>query len=117
MSRLPIIDEEHIQVLSGYSWPGNVRELRNVIERSLMLWGRGRFRIALPESKTDPKHMQQTLDYFPGKTLREAHEEVTRSLCSEALRHCKGNKTDAARLLGISRDAFYRYIKKFGIAS
>ena len=115
LGRLPIIDDEHIEALSQYHWPGNVRELRNVLERSLMLWRRGRFKIVLPEPKKEHVDEARSVRYIPGKTLKEAHQEITRSFCHGALRHCRGNKRDAAKLLGISRDAFYRYIKRFGI--
>lgn len=122
LGKLPHIDDEHIQVLSRYLWPGNVRELRNVIERSLMLWQGGRFRLDLPQSeqveaRKDYKRWSHPVRYARGKTLRDVHQEVTRYLCEQALLDCDGKKTEAAKILGISRDAFYRYIKKFGIRS
>ncbi|MCX5871777.1 MAG: hypothetical protein NTY51_00855, partial [Deltaproteobacteria bacterium] len=42
-------------------------------------------------------------------------DEVIKSLCLEALRRCDGNRRCAARTLGIARDSFYRYMKRFGI--
>ncbi len=121
-TKLPIIDGEHLRVLSQYHWPGNVRELRNVIERSLMLWPGGRFRVALPKSEkpdgsTDHKEWSHPIHYVRGKTLRSVHEEATRYLCEQALLDCNGKKTEAAQSLGVSRDAFYRYIKRFRIKS
>ena len=117
LKKLPIIHDDQLSELSRYHWPGNVRELRNVMERSLMLWRGGRFDLVMAgirERAGDPGiHVR----YAAGTSLRDAHLEVTKYFCQEALRHCKGKKTEAAQLLGISRDAFYRYLKKLGTVS
>ena len=117
LKELPMIDEDHLRVLSQYSWPGNVRELRNVIERSLMLWHGDRLRLVMDRTARVSQHSGIRIRYSEGKTLREAHQEVTKYLCREALRETKGSKREAAALLGISRDAFYRYFKKLGLGS
>ncbi len=114
---LPIIDDDHLRSLSQYNWPGNVRELRNVIERSLMLWHGDRLRLVMDKTARTFVHSGIRIRYSEGRTLREAHQEVTKYLCREALRESKGSKREAAALLGISRDAFYRYIKKLDIES
>ena len=65
------------------------------------------------EGGNDPaKGSSMRVRYVVGKTLRDAHQEVTAYFIDETLRHCEGDKTKAAYLLGISRDAFYRYIKR-----
>jgi PAS domain S-box-containing protein len=122
LRRLPVIDGGHIQSLSGYHWPGNVRELRNVLERSLMLWPGGRFRLAIPRTNNESHAEHQgdwthPVSYVRGRTLREVHLEVTKHLCEQALLDCGGKKAEAAKLLGVSRDAFYRYVKRLGIKS
>ncbi len=121
---LPRIEDEHLYSLSMYRWPGNVRELRNVLERSLMLWRSrgGRFQVSLPGADTmnrasDKKQWCHPITYVRGKTLRAVHDEVTRCLCEQALQDCGGKKAEAAKALGVSRDAFYRYVKKFKIQS
>ncbi len=111
LTEIPKIDSEHIRALSRYHWPGNVRELRNVIERSLMVWRGGRLNLSLPESEKDNKSWSYTVRYSRGKTLRDVTDEVKKSLCAEVLRTCNGNKKQTARLLDISRDALYRYIR------
>ncbi len=122
LRRLPVIDGGHVRTLAQYHWPGNVRELRNVLERSLMLWQGGRFRLELPQARQkagEPAEGQWThpVSYVRGRTLKEVHQEVTKYLCEQALLDCGGKKPEAAKLLGVSRDAFYRYVKKFGIES
>ncbi len=117
LSRVPVIDPDHVRTLRQYYWPGNVRELRNVLERSLMLWRGGRFNLTLPVRCADDREWSYTVQYAEGQTLREVTDEVTKSLCSEVLQRCGGNKKETARLLGISRDALYRYMRRMGIVS
>ncbi|MEW6348699.1 MAG: PAS domain S-box protein [Thermodesulfobacteriota bacterium] len=112
LTELPRIDASHIAALSQYRWPGNVRELRNVLERSLMLWQGGEFDLAMPVTETNPDDWSHTIRYVPGKTVRDVTDEIKTFLCAAALDACGGNKTEAARLIDISRDAFYRYIKR-----
>lgn len=112
LTEIPQVDEQHLDALSKYPWPGNVRELRNVMERSLILWEGGRLTLSIDKGKDAGKISGVRVRYAPGKTLRDAHQEVTAYFIDETLRHCDGDKTKAAHLLGISRDAFYRYIKR-----
>lgn len=117
LDEIPVLDSNHRESLARYGWPGNVRELRNVIERSLMLWRGGRCNLALPGPKVDDKDWCCTVRLAPGLTLRDATNEVACALSSEVLRRTGGNKKEAANILGISRDALYRLVKKFGIQS
>ncbi len=117
LSRVPVIDADHVRILRQYHWPGNVRELRNVLERSLMLWGGERFNLTLPVGFTDDRDWSCTVRYVEGLTLREITDQVTKSLCTEVLHRCRGNKKETARLLGISRDALYRYMRRMHILS
>ena len=112
LTEMPIIRPQHIDALSQYSWPGNVRELCNVLERSLMLWGGEEFETAIPISKAADEDRSFTVRYIPGKTVRDVTNEVKTFMCSAAMKACHGNKRNAAKLLGISRDAFYRHINR-----
>ena len=116
LTSLPAIDPASVIALSGYDWPGNVRELRNVLERSLMLSGGQNLNVAIPS--IDASHQSWSHVFsFPvdERTLHDVTDEVIKSLCLEALRRCEGNRRCAARVLGISRDSLYRYMKRFGI--
>ena len=117
LAEIPRLESHHIAALARYHWPGNVRELRNVLERSLILWEGGSFNIVLPAETEPEDDWSYTVRYIKGKTVRECTTEVQNFLCSAALQTCGGNKKEAARLLNISRDAFYRYIKRISKGS
>src|SRR6202046_2759334 len=106
------ISSAAMQVLVGHYWPGNVRELQNVIERACAL-------AAGPELTVDdvqldvPRHrtgVGGNERFLPeGMTLDQWEDEMIR----EALKRAGGNKSQAARLLGLSRNALrYRLSKE-----
>jgi len=117
LTEIPVIDSADMRALQRYHWPGNIRELRNVLERALIICGKGPFRLSLPALDQAPEYWSHTVRYVPGQTLRDVTDEVTQGLCREALRLCEGSKTEAARMLGISRDSMYRHMKRFGLLS
>lgn len=107
---IPDITAETILKLAQYDWPGNVRELRNVLERGLILSRGPQF--VLPAPLVDTAESWSHRITFPEqKDLNELMRDIRKSLCSEALRRADGNRSKAAHILGISRDAFYRYLK------
>ncbi len=116
-----VVSPEDMDKMKRYSWPGNVRELRNLLERSMMLWAGGPFCLEIPS--TDGKSQEKTQEHarheLPDQlltcTLHEATDHIRTILCAQALHQHDGNKVRAARALGISRDALYRYIKKFDL--
>jgi two-component system response regulator HydG len=89
-----------------HHWPGNVKQLKNVIERAVVL-GRGReiTLSELPANFLPPR--KHAIDQNSPKTLKELEIQAIR----ETLRKCNGNKSKTARLLGISRKAFYKRLK------
>jgi PAS domain S-box-containing protein len=117
LSEIPLLQSTSIRTLSSYQWPGNIRELRNVLERSLMLWTGGRFELVLQTREQSEEEWTFKTNFPHGRTLRDISEELIYSLCIEALRRSRGNRREAARILGISRDSLYRYIDRFGIRS
>ncbi len=106
------VSPEVISRLCAYHWPGNVRELRNVLERALMISGTGVFadNIPLPHGAGDD--WNYSVKFSPHRTLYNIRDELTQGLCKEALRRCRGNRTEAARVLGISRHSLYRIMKE-----
>ena len=116
LTRIPPIDPASKLALTGYDWPGNVRELRNVLERSLMLSEGESLRLSLP-ALTASAQAWSTTSTFPvaGRTLHSVTEEVIESLCAEAIRRAGEIAGKPPRLLGISRDSLYRYLKRFGL--
>ncbi len=109
------LGEEALQLLESHYWPGNVRELENVIERAVVL---SHGKVLTPaDIRIDDVHRRPTAseDLFlpPGMTL----DEYEKWLVQEALRRSKGNKSQAARLLGITRNAFRYRLSQAGIES
>ena len=109
------ISEEAIQRLLEYHWPGNVRELENVIERSLVLSSGTRLEAADIRLDTAPRARERTAtDFLPeGMTL----DDYERSIIREALRRAAGNKSQAARLLGLTRNALRYRLAQMGLES
>ncbi|WP_108672192.1 sigma-54-dependent Fis family transcriptional regulator [Peribacillus acanthi] len=94
-----------------YHWPGNVRELKNVLERAMTFAEHGKIKIEdLPEYMNKIESFQT----FPAGTL---YEESEKKAIQKALLQSRGNKAEAARLLGISRSGLYEKIKKFDITT
>ncbi len=118
LNHIPTINQSTMDSLIKYHWPGNVRELRNVLERGLMLWDGVSPDLPLPSLIPGQTEWSRQVTFpSPGHSLRDITDEITKALCVEALQRCKGNKKDAAQLLGIARDSLYRYLKEFGIES
>ncbi|MBN1203812.1 MAG: sigma-54-dependent Fis family transcriptional regulator, partial [Myxococcaceae bacterium] len=102
--------EEALQILENYAWPGNVRELEHAVERAVVL-ARGEVLEAgdLPESvRKGPLGSAGQLVIPIGTPM----EEIERRVIHETLRHTKGDKTLAARLLGIAARTIYRKLER-----
>ncbi len=122
------LTKEARQVMLNYSWPGNVRELRNVLYRAALF------------SKTDfitkdvleasifagnsgaklPSTIPQesTENISPEDRLKQRYDEVNTAninLIKEAIDIAGGNRSKAADILNISRNTFYRTLKKYNI--
>ncbi|BBK36155.1 sigma-54-dependent Fis family transcriptional regulator [Allostella sp. ATCC 35155] len=99
-----------IAALSTHAWPGNVRELRNRIERAAAL---------AEAAELGPD------DLFPDRTapaaatgpadLRSAVDDASRARIADALRQAGGNRSEAARLLGISRTTLWKRMQDLGL--
>jgi DNA-binding NtrC family response regulator len=100
------LSSEVMSAFHHHHWPGNIKQLRNVIERAVVL-GRGRAITIneLPANFLPPR--KHASDQPSPKTLRELEIQAIR----ETLLKCNGNKSKTARLLGISRKAFYKRLK------
>jgi len=101
--------------LQNYTWPGNVRDLGNVIERSVIrtrkdLLEENDIVISEPIAGIDPFGVVPTPQ--KGFSLNEYIDEVRKQLISKALELANGNKSEAARLLGISPQAVHKYLQK-----
>ena len=109
------ISPEGEQRLTRYDWPGNVRELRNVIERAILLGSdeelpASAFSGLRPQSGGKCEHSFELPE--DGIEL----EAVERDFLTQALARSGGNRTQAAKLLGLTRDQVRYRLEKFGIA-
>lgn len=103
--------------LLAYAWPGNVRELRNVIERAVALTRFDRLTLDdLPEKVRDYRSSQVVIAGSDPAELVPL-EEVERRYILHVLNSLQGNRTLAARLLGLDRKTLYRKLRQYGVMS
>jgi two-component system, NtrC family, response regulator AtoC len=109
------VSPEAARQLQAYDWPGNIRELRNVIERAMVLEEQDRLtpaNLALGEDSAQP--LSAASSPSPSRAGMSL-EETEKSMLAEALQKAGGNQTQAAHILGISRDTLRYRIKKFNL--
>ncbi|MBC8084914.1 MAG: sigma-54-dependent Fis family transcriptional regulator [Hymenobacter sp.] len=110
--RLRGMDADFLRQLTHYNWRGNVRELKNVLERAVIL---------ADGDLLTPEYLPAEFDELPppangvadetGRTLRSMERNHIRTVLQEA----HGNKTEAARLLGVALTTLYRKIQEYGL--
>jgi PAS domain S-box-containing protein len=111
LSKIPALDPDSLKSLTRHLWPGNVRELRNVLEKGMILWQSGKLKLSVPAAELDVDERPLQISLPAGKRLRELSREFERLVCVEAIRRNGGNRTAAARSLGLSRDSLYRHLR------
>ena len=104
-----------MELLESYAWPGNSRELRNVLERILLLAETtdAISREALPPAISGARATMEHALVLPAAGLDL--EQLERELICQALQRSGGNKSQAARLLGLTRDTLRYRLEKYGI--
>ncbi|WP_411169247.1 sigma-54 interaction domain-containing protein [Clostridium sp. MB05] len=100
-----------IMSLNQYEWHGNIRELRNVIERAINLVDYGE----IIEKQHLPNEIEECSYKEEIKPLLKTIEEAEVYALKDALIFSKGNKSKAAKLLGISRVTLYEKLEKYSI--
>lgn len=98
---------EAIKALAEYSWPGNVRELENKLKRAVIL--ANNHQITLGDLGLEAGKDNQT------RLLKKAREQLDIKFIQEALAKNKGNVSQAAKEIGISRVSFYDLMRKYRI--
>jgi DNA-binding NtrC family response regulator len=112
--RIRGMSNEAVDKLSGYRWPGNVRELENIIQRAMVM-AKSEV-IGVEDIHLDHagrSHLPADgVPFLPeGLTLDEYEQELIR----EALRRTNDNKSQAARLLGLTRNALRYRLSQMGV--
>ncbi len=99
-----------METFMAYNWPGNVRELRNVIEYAFVLCKGESI-----EEKHIPQKMIDHNTFFSSGNRIMPETQFDRDALLEQLRKTRGNQSELARKLGISRVTLWKRIKKYGI--
>jgi len=105
------IGSEAMAILQSYPWPGNVRELENAIQRAIIL---APGQLIRPEDLPLSVHADKVIDiseYNPEGTFERQLRDYKVKLATDAVKENNGNKTLAARSLGISRAYLHRLIR------
>jgi two-component system response regulator HydG len=95
-----------LEILMGHDWPGNVRELHNALERAAILGNGG---------LVTGDHLSLRTPGFVAPRERRCLTEVERRTIEQVLRQTDGNKSKAARRLGITRTQLYCRLRKYGL--
>jgi two-component system response regulator HupR/HoxA len=112
----PSLRADTIKILSEYRWPGNIRELENEIERAMLMAG--------GVDEIEPSHLSTHVRdgaLAPRKaggvvgSLKVAVEELERAMIASALEQTGGNKSEAARILGIARSNLIAKAQSYGL--
>jgi two-component system response regulator AtoC len=107
------VSEEAMALLLRYPWPGNVRELFHVLERAAVLCGGEVIDVPnLPEALTGAAVPTSVEEDLP---LRDAVAALEKRLIVRALERAGGNRSEAARQLGIGRPVLYAKMEAYGL--
>jgi DNA-binding NtrC family response regulator len=109
------IDPSLLEAFTHYDWPGNVRELKNTLESLVILSGKK----SLSAEDLPEKFFQEAVEGGNGKDDEGASElnltNLSKQTIMKALEACRGNRTEAAKQLGISRRTLHRRLNEFGL--
>lgn len=111
------IDQPIIQLMHTYDWPGNIRELMNVLERLFVLTEGDHISIKNIPQSLFPERQPPVIEtqHKRSEALKEAMAEEEKDDIERTLKQAKGNKSQAAKLLGISRATLYNKLSRFSI--
>ena len=105
---VPEISSETIEFLCRLPYPGNIRELKNIIERAVITGG-------AKLSKKDFMDFVSATESPSTIHIPSNLDEIERNALKEALEKSNGNYTQAARILGVTRQSLYRKLEKHGL--
>lgn len=110
---LPEITSEAMELLTRLPYPGNIRQLKNMVERALLIGGPrlGKEHFAIHPGHDLRREDEAADSVRPAGTL----EDMERQTIVDALSQADGNLTQAARILGITRQTLYRRLEKYNI--
>ena len=110
---LPALGAAAVAALQAHSWPGNVRELENAVRHALVL--------CPPGGAIEPAHLPPSVFVRQAGraalSIWQARDDAERDRIERALASSSGNRTQAARQLGMSRQALHERLRKYGYGS
>jgi two-component system response regulator HydG len=109
---VPGLARDARDALMSHAWPGNIRELSNTIERALILTDGGPIRAAQLGLVTAGAGEEKSA----ASTAPRSLADLERKAVLEALERAKGNRSKAARILGLTRSQLYTRLKRFGLS-
>jgi transcriptional regulator with GAF, ATPase, and Fis domain len=121
------IDDEAMELLKSYSWPGNVRQLENVLERAVVIADGATVGVGELPAEVFQYADEEPINGFadlgdhestvtrPLTSLRRERLRMEREELVRAMAAARGNKSEAARALGIARSTLVSRLKKFGL--
>ena len=127
----PVLTSDAASALLAYSWPGNVRELKNALAHAVAVAPSTRIRPrdlpaaiirTVPELEQEADRLTEAVEHYvvhhaeEGQWYRIAIEPVERAVIGRALKHCRGNQSEAAELLGLHRNTLRSKIRELGIS-
>lgn len=102
---MPEISSEAMEFLCRLPYPGNIRELKNIIERAVITGGRNIDRKAFD-------YLNEAMEVTPVSNSPSNLEEIEKKALQDAMEKSNGNHTQAARILGVTRQTLYRKLEK-----
>jgi PAS domain S-box-containing protein len=106
------LDGESLQKLMSYDWPGNVRELLNVIRRLMVLYGTNTI-----TKENLLEAMPEVFDFYNNNEVSSSMKlggnlnQIIKNSIEKAMEITKGNQTEAAKMLGVSRTFLWRKLR------
>jgi DNA-binding NtrC family response regulator len=113
--KISSIKPEALQILYDSPWKGNIRELANILERAVLLAEGETLTLDCLNIDYQPRRETGGAMDGPPLSLRQVVEEAEKNAIVKALKAADNNRSMAARLLGISRRAFYDKIAQYGL--
>jgi len=116
----PGLSRDAREAFLAHPWPGNIRELQNALERALIMSDGGLLSAAqlglVPRRDRDPEGAQRSgPSGLPAHAVGHSLADWEKQIVLDVLKKAKGNKSWAARLLGLTRSQLYTRLKRFGL--
>ncbi len=116
------LSREARDALLAHAWPGNIRELQNAIERALIMSDGGlltaaQLGITLPAARAADEASPDPRPHPEAPSIADSLPELEKRMVLDALAKTKGNKSRAAKLLGLTRFQLYTRLKRYGLGT